>query len=291
MFTGGDFLAGVVMPAAVAGGLILAGWRLVHRKYSARESRSWVGPVAVSAGFVAGYLALFGWPGLPPHDAIDWLLPIAVPLAVLGLLDSYYRAPSPVRGLSIAVAVPVSFLLLAWPLIGGPPPANAPDLPARVMLATGVTVVTLAATDLLAARSSAGRLNAILLAVAVPAAIVLMCSGSARLGMIATLLAATQVGSLGANIVLGRAGLGRGIVLVFGTLLAGVLLCGYLYAQLTASNALLLAAAPNMAWLGRRGPRGLGWLAHVAIQVGLVLAVASIAVARAWMAMTDAAGQ
>ena len=183
------------------------------------------------------------------------------------------------------MAVPVSFLLLTWPLLATGPQ----DVPTRVLLATGVAVASLVATDLLAARSSAGRLNAILLAIAVPAAIVLMCSGSARLGMIGMLLVATQAGSLGANIVLGRAGLGQGIVLVFGTLLAGLLLCGYLYAELTSLNALLLAAAPSLAWLGRRGPRSLGWLAHVAIQVGLVLAATAFAAVRAWMAMADAA--
>jgi hypothetical protein len=286
MFTWGDFLVGVMLPAAVSGGLILAGWQLVHRKYSARDSRSWVGPAAVAAGFMAGYLALFGWPGLPPHDAIDWLLLLAPPLAVLGLLDSYYRVPPPGRVLSIAVAVPVSFLLLVQPLL-----ATGPENLATVFLvATGAAVTSLITTDLLAARSSAGRLNTILLAVSVPATITLMCSGSVRLGMIGMLLSATQVGSLGANIALGRSGLGRGIVLVFGTLLAGLLLCGNLYAELTTQNALLLAAAPCMAWLGRRGPRGLGWLAHVAIQVGLVLAVASAAAIRAWMAMADAAG-
>ena len=106
MFTWGDFLAGAVLPAAVTGGLLLAGWRLARWKYSARDSRTWVGPVAVAAGFMAGYLALFGWPGIPPHDAIDWLLPLAVPLGALGLLDSYFgrrprsvccRSPWPCR--------------------------------------------------------------------------------------------------------------------------------------------------------------------------------------------------
>ncbi len=284
MFTWGEMLAGVVLSAAATGGVLFVGWRLARHRHSARDSRSWAGPPAVAAGFVAGYLVLFGWPGFPPLDAVDWLLMLAVPLAALGLADSYFRVPPPGRVLLIALAVPASFLLLARPLLSL---AGQDELSLQLFVATGVTVAVLVATDMLAARSSAGRFSAILLAVAIPSAVVLGCSGSARLGMIGVLLAATQAGALGMNIVLGRAGLGRGIVVVFGTLLAGLLLCGSLYAELSTSNAMLLAAAPNMAWLGRHGPRRFGWLTHVAIQVGLVLAVAGLAAVRAWNALPD----
>lgn len=95
---------------------------------------------------------------------------------------------------------------------------------------------------------------------------------------------------MGANIVLGRAGLGRGIVLVCGTLLAGLLWCGQIYAGLNTSNALLLAIAPSMAWFGHWAPRRYGWLVHVAVQMALVLAVAAVAAVRAWQAFRAAAG-
>jgi hypothetical protein len=285
MLTWNHLLLGVVLPAVVTGGVMLAGWRLVRHRYSARESRSWAGPLAVALGFIAGYLALFGWPGLPPHDAVDWLLPLAAPLAVAGTIDSYYRLPPPGRVLSIAVAAPTSFLLLAWPLLPSPG-QNA--LPLHLLLATAIAVTLLVAVDALAARTSAGRLSALLLAVTAPAAVVLGCSGSARLGLIATLLAATQVGAMGANIVLGRAGLGRGIVVVCGTLMAGLLWCGHLYANLQTCDAVLLAIAPNMAWFGRWGPRQFGWLMHVALQMSLVLAVAAVAAGRAWFEFCSA---
>ena len=77
--------------------------------------------------------------------------------------------------------------------------------------------------------------------------------------------------------------------MVCGTLLAGLLWCGYLYANLKTSNALLLAIAPNMAWCGRWAPRRFGWLIHVAAQLGLVLAVAGVAVLRAWLEFQSSA--
>jgi hypothetical protein len=182
--------------------------------------------------------------------------------------------------------VPVSFLLLSWPLLSS---SGHNELPLQLLLATAIAVTSLVAVDSLATRTSAGRLSALLLATSVPAAVVLGCSGSARLGLIATLLAATQAGAVGANIVLGRAGLGRGIVVVCGTLLAGLLWCGHLYANLQTSDALLLAIAPNMAWFGRWAPRRFGWLVHVAAQMALVLAVAGFAATRAWLAFQSAA--
>ena len=94
---------------------------------------------------------------------------------------------------------------------------------------------------------------------------------------------------MGANIVLGRAGVGHGIVLVCGTLLAGLLWCGQIYAGLNTSNA-LLAIAPSMGWFGRWAPRRYGWLVHVGVQMALVLAVAAVAVVRAWQAFRAAAG-
>jgi hypothetical protein len=286
MLTWRDLLLGVVLPAVVTGSVMLAGWRLARHRYSARESRSWAGPLAVALGFIAGYLALFGWTGLPPHDAVDWLLPLAALLALLGTIDSYYRLTPPGRALLIAVAVPISFLLLAWPLLSSP---GQSELPLYLMLATAISVISLVAVDAVATRTSAGRLSALLLATTVPAAVVLGCSGSARLGLIATLLAATQAGAVGANIVLGRAGLGRGIVVVCGTLLAGLLWCGHLYAKLQTGDSLLLAIAPNMAWFGRWAPRRFGWLVHVAAQMGLVLAVAGLAAIRAWLTFRSAA--
>jgi hypothetical protein len=281
MITWPELLIGVALPAAVTCGVLIAGWRLVRRRYSARDSRSWAGPLAVGAGFVAGYLGLFGRPGLPPHDAIDWLVLAAAPMVALGIVDSYYRIPPPGRVLSIAVAAPLLFLLLAWPLLSH---GGHDDLPVQLVTATAVAVASLISLDLLAPRMSAGRLSAVLCAVAAPAAVVLGSSGSARLGLIATILASTQAGAMLGSVVLGRAGLGRGIVLVCGTLLAGVLWSGHLYAQLQTSDALLLAAAPNLAWLGRYATRRYGWLVHVAVQIGPVLAVAAIAAVRAWRA-------
>jgi len=275
-----SIFAGVLLPAAITALVLVAGWRRSRHRYSARESRSWAGAPALAAGFIAGWLALWGWPGLPPHDAIDWLPWAAVPLAAAGYIEAYWRVPLAGGVLAIGIAVPVMLLLVAWPLLASP---GNDDLAVVLVALTAVAVTSTIATELLAARTSAARLSALLWAVALPAAATLFLARSSRLAMIAGLLAAAQAGALGANLLLGRAGLGRGTVLVFGTLLSGLLASGLLYSELRAVDGLLLAAAPLAAWPARSIPRHWGWTAQTLLEVGLVLAVASVPALWLWL--------
>ncbi len=274
-----DLAAAVMLPAAVTATVLLVGWRLGRRRFSARDSRTWAGPLAVGAGFASGYLALLGWPGFPPLDAVDWLLFLAPLLGVVGFADSFWRAPFQVQVLSVAVVVACGFLLLAWPVWSAPEQTVATSL---LFAAAAVTALSIISIDMLAVRTSAARLGAVLLAVAVPASIVLFGSGSARLGMIGVMLAATQAGAIAAHIVLGRAGLGRGTVLVFGTLLGGLLLCGLLYGEVQPLDALLLAIAANLAWSGLALRNRLGWWGQTLVQFAAILAVAAWPAVRAW---------
>jgi hypothetical protein len=266
----------------LAAAVLLGGWRIARRRASARDSRSWAGPAAVAAGFTAGYWALFGRPDFPPLDAVDWLLYLAPAVAVLGLADSWLRLRLPARLLLAGVTVPAVFLVLAWPLVraGG---AGGTETLGRVAIAS------IAAFDAWSVRVAAAWSSAVLVAVAGPAAIVVALSGSLRLGQIGLLLAGCAAGSLAGSLVLGSAAVGRGMALVFGALLGGLLLCGTLYAELATSNAMLLAAAPGMVWLGQLVPRRAGWLGTTLARLALVLTLPAIALVRAWLRFAEEA--
>jgi hypothetical protein len=284
MLTGWELGAAFVLPAAVTALLVVAGWRLVHHHYSARASRTWAGPAAVGAGVAAGWLAQFGWTGLPPHDVVDWLLPLTIPLVVAGTFDALGWVPPPARVLAIALAVPFSFLLIAWPALTN---SGGAGLPWELLAAVALAMVPLVSLDALVGQISTARYAAVMLACAGPAAVVLTGSGSARLGLIGVILASAMFGLLGASVPLGRAGRARGVTLVCGTLLAGLLWSGYLYASLRPLDAVLLAVAPCLAWVGPFVPRRWGWLVHVAGQLGVVLAASGSAALRAWLELRD----
>lgn len=274
MFTWTDILGGLVLPAIATAAVLVVAWRLTRRRLSAGDSRSWAAQLAVGVGFASGYLALFGWPGFPPPDVVDWLFFLALPLAVVGLADSLWQLGGWVRIVSIAAAVPLVLWLAARPLLAAGDELAA-ETTRSLALFAAVGIVSLVALDALAARYSTARLGAILLAVAIPTAVVATLGGSLRYGQIAMLLAATQGGAWAAGLVLGGAARGRSTVLVFGTLLIGLLWCGNQYAELTTPDALVLVAVANMAWLTML-PEGI-------VQLALVLAAAAIAVARAWL--------
>jgi hypothetical protein len=283
MFGWSDFWAGLVLPAALAAAVPVAAWRIARGRASARDSRSWGAPAAVAAAFVAGYWALLGRPELPPLDALDWLFYLAPALAVVGTADAWLRLRFPARAVLIAASVAATFVLVAWPLLGG-------EASARILVAGALATASIVALDALAVRISAARSGAILLAAAAPAAVVVMLSGSQRLGQIGGLLAATAGGMLAVNFALGSAAVGRGTVVVFGTLAAGLLLCSYLYAELQTADAVLLAIAPNMAWVAYLVPRRAGRLAAIFVQLGLVLGTAAIALVRAWLRFVEDSG-
>jgi hypothetical protein len=242
----------------------------------------------VSAGFVAGYALLLGWPELPPLDAIDWLFYVAPALALVGLWQVLRGVDLAGRVTSLIVVLGAVLLLVAWPVVTSDHRwAHSARL--ELQIASVVAIAALVPLDALAYRVSAARLYAILLATSAPAAITLLLSGSQRFGQIGGLLAGCAAGGLAASVLLGRAAVARGTIVVFGVLLAGLVWCGRLYADLAAGNALVLAAAPGAAWLGYLVPARAGWWPRVLVQFGAVLAIAAIAVVRAWLVFVEQA--
>src|ERR1700710_1587052 len=77
--------------------------------------RHWVYPVAAGAAFLTGYSQL-GVPSFPPRDGIDWLFWLAIPLTLLGALDSYLK---PKVSWFAGLAAGLSVGMVAWPLVHG----------------------------------------------------------------------------------------------------------------------------------------------------------------------------
>ncbi|HEV3136241.1 MAG TPA: hypothetical protein VGZ26_00030, partial [Pirellulales bacterium] len=153
MFVLRDLLAGVILPALLTGGTLVAGWRVARHRQGARDSRSWAGPLATGVGFVGGCWALFGTPEVPPLDATEWLCLFTPILVALGLLDSFVRAPLPVRIISIGASVPATLFLLLWPLLRG----NEYNSPHVIIFAAASMLVIgwIAAMNAMVARVSA----------------------------------------------------------------------------------------------------------------------------------------
>lgn len=277
MLTWQDFFATLLLPALVAALLPIAAWRATRRRMAARDCRSWALACALALGFVAGYLASFGLPELPPADGIEVILLAGVFLAAASLALALWQPGRPAGAVVILLVTAAAGALLARPLW--------PHQPAgwwlHAAIALAIAGASLVSLDVLAARLRAATLLAMLLVVSIASAIVLVQSGSARLAQMAVILAAAECGAWLAVVAMGRATTARAVVLVGGVLWALLLLAGLWYAELSSRSAIPLIAAPHAAWLAAaRTPRQ-SRFARAVVQVLLVAAIAAIPVALA----------
>lgn len=283
MFTSGDLWAGVALPAGITFLVLLAAWRLTRRRMTARECRTWAGPLAVSTGFAAGYAAMFSWPALPPQDVIEWLPWLALPVAILGTWEAWQGPSLTARTATAAIVVPLAVGLIAWPLLAR---TTGHDEIGPLLLASVALLgfAWLLGGEELVGRLSAARFAMLHLTALIFASAALAISGSLLLAQIGLLLAATQMGALLAHGVLGRAGQARGVALVIGALYGGLLWYGTLYADLSRLCALLLLVAPQTAWLSIEMPRLFSSLRRAGVQVACVALVGGAALLLAWAA-------
>jgi hypothetical protein len=213
----------------------------VHAPASLANAGSATG-LALCFGFTIGYCGVHSLPKLPPSEALEWLVLAAAGMFFLMVLDQYlWRSSRFVLGSQLAIIVAAISLIVwliaknGWPigqtigwivgscavagvLLLGLKPACKHNLPIAVTVS--LTALTMFAAGVLGMSGSQtyGLQAATMPAVLVPLAIL-------SIWRRATLFTPTCLPAF---------------VLLYG----GMLLCGYLYINLTTVNALLLVAAP-----------------------------------------------
>jgi hypothetical protein len=232
------FLLKQFLPGALAAALISGLIALTGRLWKAN---SWADAVALGFGYAGGYVVTAGWPAFPPAEATQWLPCFAVAIMLVGVLDTLLRPDASVR-VVIWVLCCVGILRL---LLGSKFQYGWSFLEGALwiaILAAGMLVLA-SCLNAAARRDASISLPLILTIVAGGTGVALMLSGSLLLGQFAIVLAAAFGAILAVGLVLPRAVKGRGIVPVAVTLLSGLWLCGYFFAELPPASAFLLAGA------------------------------------------------
>jgi hypothetical protein len=264
MYPAGMALFVVVIPAAVAAAALLLA-RLVGRGAD-RGTQAWL---AISAGFVAGYVGIAGVPKAMPVEAWHWLLPIALLGAVVGAMHGRRSLP---RRLGVVAPLVLLGFAVVMTLLHATPTAIAGYVAAAYLV--NLTL------DGDPRRTSARSFLSVVLVVAIGTAVSLVVSGTMLIGHLAGALAAAT----GACIVLAgplRVET-RSAVPLLATLLVALWMNGILYAELPIGSAALLASAPLACWIADIVlANRLGALPMAIVRVGLaiVLAGAGVAVA------------
>jgi len=234
-------------------------------------SRSAAAAVGLGMGYLTGHLRILGLPPLPPVDTTQWLFYVVILSAAAAGLWRGIGA----RWGTLAAAIPAAGLLGVtlrpmWTYHWGGGEA--------AIWVAGLFVALLLlwlSQDRMASISPEGpQQSLVYLWVALAVSAVLGLSATALLAMLASALA-VGLGVLALISFFSRVPSGGWRLVAF-VVLAGLLLNGLFYAQLTGWNAALLAVAPAAAWLSRapwirrQGP----WVRIAAAMLAVILVTA-----------------
>jgi hypothetical protein len=275
MFLLQQALPGLLVAALLSGVVAIAGrlWR----------ANNWGDAVALAIGYSGGHAMTAGWPAFPASEATQWLPYFALATMFLGVLDALFRPPGPLRALiwilycaGLLLLLLKSKLQYGWSVLEG-----------ALWIAGFAAGMLLLASLLDAAvrQDTSASSPLILTIVAGGTGVALMLSGSALLGLLATVL----VGALGAILIvaflLPRSIEGRAIVPVAVMLLASFWLIGCFYAELPSTSALLLAAAPlpGCLLISFSDIKACSWK-HLLLRAGVVIVLVAISVLIAFRA-------
>lgn len=262
-------LEGVLAPIAVSVCMAIG----FLRWSSARPSRSYVGSLAFSAGFFAGF-AFLETRELRPTTYWHWLPWLAVVAAIVGPIALAARVRA-WRRMSLIV---VLTLTAAWFLV----PTWASLQPTR-----GIYVATFAGSlfvfwlllDPLAGRVPRAFLCGTLALSSLNGGVLVAVFVSVRFGLLGIAAAAALAGPFVAAILTREEAIVRGLLPVHAVTLGGILLAAQVNSGMPTAALLLIATAPLPLWLCEQGPfarlRG-KWKS--AVRLGVV----SLPLAAAW---------
>jgi hypothetical protein len=231
-----------ILPSAIIAMMVAAGICGLALYWGKERARAAFGPVALGLAYLSGHLVITGRVAFPPADTTNWLPYFALAAAVLGASCALVAIKPWARMLIFATVSAGALTLLLKPKFQYGWSVGEGSL----WVASLVSVFVLLAVSLDAVgRRTATEMPAFLLVTCAGAFGALMLSGSILLGQFAAVLGAAVFGSL--VFALGKVPLGRGIVPVFSLLMGALLACGYFFADLPLTSAIMLALAPAFA--------------------------------------------
>src|SRR5439155_10612925 len=231
-----EIIAGILIPVAVAALLAaIAAWR----------RWSWGMPLAAGVGFLAGYAAwMRSIPRLGPTDGSDWLFWLAIPLAGCGIVCAVIdrRRWAWIFGACAGAAAVVLLRPLADTL-----GSSTIWLVALATVAAGAALVWIIGFTQ-PRTGSLWTLAALCVAMG-GAGVVIFASGSRTIG-IHGISAAAALGPITVLSFRTRASAAVGVAAFAVPLLAGFLVAGHFYAEVTWTNLIVLLASPALLLVG-----------------------------------------
>ncbi len=269
MITARELSWGLMIPAITVLVLLLAG-RIVRKP-------GWGGVAALAIGFAISYCGLIEIATLPPRRGQDWLFWMIVPAALVGWWDASRH---------IRFRLIVGFVLFFLVVLALLTPLNR-SMQSQLIwswtiaLAFGITAWWWI-NDALATVRTGPIVPALFGFIAGALALALVNNGQQGFGQLAGIVALFFWLMAIVDGVFRQSSLSRGGMVVATTIIAGLLIIGHFYGDVTIHDASFLAIAPLVAWLGELpGIRGRRPLRLLAATIPALILIAFVAVPNA----------
>lgn len=238
-----DIVYGLILPAVIAALILQGGFTPPLRRRPILQSALLT--VALALAFMISYGSLYHRPPLPPPDTRHWLFYFPIPAAMLALLSLALRFPRSLTNFLVLILYCSVVLALFRRIFQNIPFPEAAEITVLLSL-TGF--LSYSSLRNLADRGRSTAIHFILLLVVAASAQVIMMSRTFTVGQTALILACALAGALPFVWWLSISW-SPGPLIVVLILWHSLLIAAHFLSNLTALNAILLAAAPHFAWL------------------------------------------
>ena len=274
---------GLLLPAVVGGGIFIFAKSLTSKRESEHE-QDWLSgglvAVALSAGYIVGYIGLEGLPPFPPREGVHWLCYLAIIGLISGAFWHASRWGRLIVQIGLSIVIPRLLLNSAFKYTWG----QFEGVIWWMCLAVAIFIFWHIVQESFTILPTGGSSPFVYFGLSGGTALILAVSGSLRLAQHAGILVAIFAVSWVITLV-GQRSESKWQVFPLGAspvvalLLSGLWMNGYFYEEVPAASAILLAIALFLAPVGRiEKIQRLGARRSTIVQIGVIALPVVIAI-------------
>ena len=250
-----QLILGLLLPAVFGGGIFIFAKFIASTKESEHKKdwfSGWLIAVALSAGYIVGYIGLEGLPPLPPREGVHWLCYLAIIGIILGTLWHFALWGRLIVQIALSIVIPRLLLNSTFKHTWGP----VEGIIWWVCLAVAIFIFWNIVQQSFTMLPSGSSSPFVYFGLSGGTALTLAVSGSLRLAQHSGILVAIFAASWIITLVLQHSDNRRHVFPLSASpvvtlVLAGIWMNGYFYEEVPAASALLLAIALFLAPAGQ----------------------------------------
>jgi len=284
-----QLIFGLLLPAIVGGGVFVLASKSARNQTEAGNglSSGWLIGIALSVGYIVGYIGLEGIPPFPPREGVQWLCYLALIGLILGLFWHFSFLGRLIAQVVVSIVIPRFLLGSMFKYSWGP----VEGIVWWACLAVAIFIFWHTVQQSFTILPAGGSSPFVYFGLSGGTALIFAVSGSLRLAQHTGILVAVFAASWIITLVRQRAENNKwqafplGAAPVVALVLSGIWMNGYFYEEVPVASAILLAVALFLAPVGRiERIQQLGARRSTIVQIGVialpVVIAISIAVAR-----------